>query len=243
MSKFGKNSRQITDRQEITDLLLVAQLYRWVLSYSPVGSENVVSHTTELVGMDGEANSLTVSSEVKYSGIEPGESILFRAQSGGINIRFESSIIQVGGNVLSMRLFSDCRIEFPESVTVNQLRGAVRVNFMNLANIPVTYFTEAGYQLGGLVEDLSTTGAKISFRGNLKYQFKASQIISDCKMMLPDKSNIDTRIKVLGFVYNQNKDVSYIRCQFLEMSEDSVLLIKELIDRALKNAALEVAVA
>ncbi|HAJ77043.1 MAG TPA: hypothetical protein DCM64_11395 [Gammaproteobacteria bacterium] len=144
MPEFGKNSRQITDRQEITDLLLVAQLYRWILSYAPVDSENVVSHTTELVGMDGEANSLTVSSEVKYSGIEPGESIVFRAQSGGINIRFESSIIQVGGNVLTMRLFSDCRIKFPESVTVNQLRGAVRVNFMNLASIPVTYFTEEG---------------------------------------------------------------------------------------------------
>jgi PAS domain S-box-containing protein len=114
---------------------------------------------------------------------------------------------------------------------------------LDLANIPVTYFTEAGSQLGGLVKDLSTTGAKISFRGNLKYQFKASQIISDCKMMLPDESNIDTRIKALGFVYNQEKDASYIRCQFLEMSDDSSLLIKDLIDRALKNAHSESAVA
>lgn len=239
MSQFGRCSRQISDQQEISDLLLVAQLYRWIFSYALVDSENIVSHTTELVGIDADAGTLTVSSEVKYSGIQPGEPITFRAQSGGINIRFQSKIIQVGGNVLSMRLFSDCRVEFPESITVNQLRGAVRVNFMNLTNIPVTYLTENGTHLKGVVQDLSTSGAKIKFKGNLKYQFKDSRIISDCQMMLPDESSIKSRIKVLGFIYDPKNDVSYIRCQFLEMDHDAALRIKELISKSLESANVD----
>ena len=188
--------------------------------------------------MDADSRALTVSSEVKYSGIQPGEPIIFRAQSGGINIKFQSSIIQVGGNALSMRLFSNCRIEFPESITVNQLRSAVRVNFSNLANVPVTYLKDRGSLLQGTVQDLSTSGAKISFKGNLKYQFKEDQIIADCQMMIPTQAVVKARIKVLGFVYDEKQDVSYIRCQFLEMDQDSALHVKQLIEQSLRDISV-----
>lgn len=232
MSESGSSSRDIRDPAEIESILELAKSHRWNFSYMVSSERRQSSHTTELVNVNARAGSLTVGSEVKYSGLEADVPVTFRAQSGGISVQFESAMIGVRGNALSNRLFSECRILFPESMKFTQLRKAIRVEAKDLDDIQVTVFAN-GLRLQGSVADLSTTGTKIRFEGNLTYQFQKSRIITDCRMSLPDGSAVEARVKVLGFVFDREKNVSYLRCYFLEIREEKELLLSELIENAL----------
>lgn len=141
-------------------------------------------------------------------------------------------MLGIGGNALSNRLFSECRIRFPETIRFTQLRKAIRVDCDDMDDINVTLFANAT-RLQGKVADLSTTGTKIRFAGNLTYQFKQSRMVTDCRMRLPDGSVLEARVKVLGFFYDRDQDISYLRCYFLEIREDKELLLADLIQAAL----------
>lgn len=170
---------------------------------------------------------------MKYSGLEANVTTDFRSQSGGISLEFESQLLG-GDDSLSSRLFSECRIRYPERMRFNQLRHAVRIDCNSIDDILVSLFTEQ-LKLQGKVQDISTTGVKIRFEGNLSYQFNDSRMVTDCRMRLPDGSLIGIRLKVLGFFYDPAEDISYIRCYFLEIREDKEMQLKELINSALQN--------
>lgn len=232
MESPSNSNQDITNPSEIAEILRVAKSHRWALSYSVTTGSRVTSHSTELVEVNPGSHSITVSSEVKYSGLEPGFPVTFRAQSGGISLQFDSRLIGGSGNALADRLFSECQIAWPERIRFNQLRKAVRVDCDNLDDISVTLFTNE-LRLQGKVKDLSATGVKIRFAGNLSYQFKQSRIVTDCRMRMPDGEILEARLKVLGFTYDPEQDISYIRCFFLEIHEDHELKIEDLINSAL----------
>jgi len=232
MESSNNNNREVTDPKEIEEILRVALSHRWSFSYSVTTGRRITSHTSELVSLQPDANTITVGSEVKYSGLQPGYPVTFRAQSGGISLQFDSRLIGGKGNALSNRLFSECRIEYPDRLRFNQLRKAVRVDANSLDDIHVTLFAN-DMRLKGKVQDISATGTKVRFGGNLSYQFKQSRMVTDCQMRLPDGAIIEARLKVLGFYYDRDRDVSYIRSYFLEIREENELKLEELINSAL----------
>ena len=239
MDSPGHYNKEITDPKEIAEILRVALSHRWNFSYSVTTGRRITSHTTELVALQPETGTITVGSEVKYSGLQPGYPVTFRAQSGGISLQFDSRLIGGKGNALSNRLFSECRIEYPDRIRFNQLRKAVRVDANTLDDIHVTLFAN-DMRLKGKVQDISATGTKIRFDGNLSYQFKQSRIVTDCQMRLPDDTVIEARLKVLGFYFDRDRDLSYIRSYFLEMREENELKLEELINSALTRMSDQV---
>lgn len=222
----------IDDTREIAAILELALSHRWSFSYTVSSERRPASHTTELVSINPQGGTITVGSEVKYSGLGPEAIVTFRAQSGGISLMFESQLIGIGGNALSNRLFSECRIRYPSAIKFAQLRKAIRVDCNDIDDILVTVFAN-GMRLQGKAADLSTSGTKIRFEGNLSYQFKQSRIVTDCRMRLPDGTIVESRVKVLGFFYDREQDVSYLRCYFLEIREDKEILLDDLIQTAL----------
>lgn len=240
MESPGNNANQaVTEPEEIAEILRVALSHRWSFSYSVTTGRRITSHTTELVSLQPEAGTITVGSEVKYSGLQAGYPVTFRAQSGGISLQFDSRLIGGKGNVLSNRLFSECRIEYPSQLRFNQLRKAVRVDANAIDDIHVNLFAN-DLRLKGKVQDISATGTKIRFDGNLSYQFKQSRIVTDCQMRLPNEEVIEARLKVLGFFYDRDRDVSYIRGYFLEIRDENELKLGELINAALANQPSQV---
>jgi c-di-GMP-binding flagellar brake protein YcgR len=235
MDPINKQFQDIADVTEIGALLRLAHRHRWNFSYTVESERRHASHNTELVAVNSEGRTMTVGSEVKYSGLQPEMPVTFRAQSGGISLQFDSEMIGVGGNALSNRLFSECRFRFPEAVKFTQLRKAIRVDCESIDDISVTVFAN-GTRLQGKVADLSTTGTKIRFQGNLSYQFKNSRIVTDCRMRLPDGAVLEARVKLLGFFYDRKLDISFLRCYFLEIREDREVLLEELIQAALADS-------
>lgn len=226
--------RYIKDRQDIAGILQIAQDYQWVLAYSALGEIRSAFGDTKLVRLEPDRDSIAIGSEVRSADLIPGNRISFQAQSGGIHFRFESKLIPPKGNAVISRFFSDCRIEFPEAIQYAQLRQAIRVNLSDRANIQVTFFTDKGSYLCGLVKDISSTGMKIKFHGNFCYQFKQSRTINDCHLLLPDGTNVITKVKALGLIHDEKTDVSLIRCQFLEMEEDGEARLNDFIDSTLQ---------
>ncbi len=223
----------LDDPAELREVFRVAHSHRWPITYSVTTGQRVSSHTTELLKVEPTKGTLTVSSEMKYSGLQPSVPTGFRSQSGGIVIEFESQLLG-GNNTLSDRLFSECRIRYPATIKFSQLRNAVRIDCNSMDEILVTLFTEQ-LRLQGKVQDISATGVKIRFSGNLSYQFKHSRIVTDCHMRLPDGTIVEARLKVLGFTYDQDQDISYIRCYFLAIKEDEEMKLEELMREALER--------
>ena len=58
--------------------------------------------------------------------------------------------------------------------------------------------------------------------------------IADCQLLLPDGSLVLTRTQIVGTVYDEAKDISYVRCKYLGLNqydEKSLeLLISERVD-------------
>ncbi len=233
MDTPSKRNQELDNPAEIGEVLRVAHSHRWPLIYSVYSGQRTSSHTAEILKVEPEKGTLTLSSDVKYSGLVPNITTDFRSQSGGISLEFESSLLG-GDDSLSSRLFSECRIRYPERMRFNQLRHAVRIDCNSIDDILVSLFTEE-VKLQGKVQDISTTGVKIRFQGNLSYQFNDSRMVTDCRMRLPDGSLMGARLKVLGFFYDPAEDISFIRCYFLEIREDEELHLKELIESAIQN--------
>lgn len=226
-----RNSRDITSAVEIQDILNLARSHRWSFSYVVSSERRQTSHTTEIVSIDSQAGIIVVGSEVKYSGLIANVPVLFRAQSGGISLQFETQLIGVEGNALANRLFIECQLRYPKEIRFAQMRKAIRINCNDIDDIQVTLFADET-TLNGEVADISETGAKICFEGNLSYRFQDSRMVTDCHLRLPDGALLDVRVKILGFIYDKQTDISYLRCYFLEILDDRQIKLKALINRA-----------
>ena len=229
----SRRNQELDNPSEIYEVLRVAMSHRWPLVYTIKSGQRTSSHTAELLKVEPRKGTLTLSSDVKYSGLEANVPTDFQSQSGGIRLEFQSSLLG-GDDSLSNRLFSECRIRYPETMRFNQLRHAARIDCNSMDDILVSLFTE-DLKLQGKVQDISTTGVKVRFEGNLAYQFKHSRMVTDCRMRLPDGAILSARLKILGFFYDPESDISYIRCYFLEISEDKEMQLKELINAALDS--------
>lgn len=235
MTSSLANSKEITDPADIAEIFRVAHSHRWPMNYSVMSGQRLTSHSTELVKVEPNKGSITVSSEVKYSGVKPATPVTFRSRSGGICLEFESELIG-GSDSLADRLFSECRFKYPDRIQFQQQRSAVRVDCNGIEDILITLFSEHA-QLHGKAHDISRTGVKIRLEGNLGNEFQRSRIVSDCQMRLPDGSIMKARLKVLGFSYDEKQNLSFIRCYFLEIHEEKELKLEELINTALQSSS------
>lgn len=225
------SSRMINSAVEILDILNLAKSHRWSFSYLVSSERRQTSHTTEIVSTDSQAGIVVVGSEVKYSGLAANTPVIFRAQNGGISLQFETQLIGMDENVLANRLFIQCQIRYPEEIRFAQMRRASRIDCHAIDDILVTLFA-GETTLNGEVVDISETGAKIRFEGNLSYRFQDSRMVTDCHLRLPYGTVLDARVKILGFVYDKQTDISYLRCYFLEIRKDRKIKLQQLISCA-----------
>ena len=235
MGEKHGTSRLMDNQQEIADILQVAISHNWNFSYSVADMVPGVSFNTELLGVDPDFESVTIGSEVKYIGLKDYEEIHFRSQSGGLSIKFDSHLLPSSGGRLTNKLLGECRIAYPKHVQYTQLRQAVRVNFARLQEIPVTVFLNDGSHVTGIVDDMSVTGLRAKFPGPKVKNIDTDQPITDCILLLPDKSSVGARVQILGALHDMQKETSFLRFRFLQFNDDAELKLEELINSSLER--------
>lgn len=228
-------TRNIENPQEIAELLRVAIAHNWNFSYSVADMVPGVSFNTELLAVDPDLATVTIGSEVKYIGLKEYDPIKFRSQSGGLSLQFISKLLPSAGTRTTSKLLGECRIVFPESVLYSQLRQAVRVNFSKLHEIPVTLFLADGTHITGLVDDMSVTGLRARFNDRRVKNLESKCAITDCVLMLPDKSNVRARVEVLGTLQDLEKNTCFLRFRFLQFNDDAEMKVGELITASLER--------
>jgi c-di-GMP-binding flagellar brake protein YcgR len=237
MSDDGGHSEEIVERAQIHDILHTAHIHQWPLYYMSIVKNHLDSQSTKLLGIDANSRTFTVRPDSLNSlDLSRGNQILFRANSGGISVIFEATMNSPARGEGSTDAPKFVEFEYPEVIRFKQLRKAIRINFTDIEDIPVTSFAEFGVYHQGSVVDMSESGAKISFKGNLEKLMTGSEIISDCQMLLPDHSSISNRIGVLDVRYDESQNRSFLRCKFLEFRRDSEVKLKNLIKEMLLPA-------
>ncbi|HJN94692.1 MAG TPA: PilZ domain-containing protein [Gammaproteobacteria bacterium] len=236
MESSSDNSRKITVTEEICDILQAALTHGWNFSYLAMVNHHLSSHCSELVDVNPELVTLSVAGDALYEAATTAtDGIVFRAQNGGILIVFTSTLLPLEKNQVSNSDSRVCLFEFPASLRFSQLRKAIRISYSKQQNIPVTFFASLGVRFQGSVVDISAIGAKIRFDGNISDLLESSEIIADCQIRLPDESLLEARARVLGHLYDSEQDISYLRCQYLDLNMNSELQLKNLIDDALRQ--------
>lgn len=240
MELSNGKTREILDGAEIQEILNSALIHEWSFSYLSMVRNHLNSHSTKLYGVDPEVGTITVSADILDALAESStNTVFFRARSGGISVVFKSALIMPADTTTFIKKPKFCEFEFPETLQYSQQRKAIRINLKDRQDIPVTLFVNLGVRYQGKVVDISETGTKIVFEGNLANQLEGSEIITDCQMLMPDESCIENRVRVLGVNFDEKSNQSYLRCEYVETNMSSEAQIKKLISDAINDLSLQ----
>ena len=225
----NEDSREITEPSEINDVLEQARNFDWIFDFLVLTGSKVSSIPAEIVSFDEASSALTMLGDFSKLNNGKKSKAYFRATNGGLSIVFQS-MLKDSSEVLTGRL---CNFRAPTSIRFSQQRSAVRIAFNKEQSIPVSFYANADNFFTGKVVDLSETGAKIKFIGNILEHTNLAEIIADCRLKLPCEMIIESRVQVLGTVYDEATDISYVRCKFLQLHDNSELQLKQFIFHSL----------
>lgn len=231
LDNTNEDSRELTEPGEINIILDQACNFDWNFDFLALKGSKVSSFPTKIVSFDENSNTLTMLGEFSKLSRNVKNKTYFRATSGGLSITFHCTQ-KNSSEVLTGKL---CNFRTPGSIRFSQLRSAVRINFNKEQNIPVSFYANTENFYSGKVVDLSETGAKIKFVGNILEHTQISEIIADCKLKLPSDMIIESRVQVLGCVYDETADISFVRCKFLQLNDNNELQLKQFIYHSLSR--------
>ena len=92
---------------------------------------------------------------------------MFRAQSGGVSIIFQSVLNLASQEDPLSKTSSVHHFDLPHKIACTQLRKTVRVNLEAISEVPVVLYLVSGALIEGSVIDISTTGSKFKVNQDL----------------------------------------------------------------------------
>ena len=232
LKNSSQGNREISDPNEIQDALDLARKFDWQFDYLVLSGKKISSYSADLTSVNEAPDTFTVVGDFSNLNSCNTKAVHFRAVSGGLSSVFQCELV----DCIDFFTQKECKFRFPQMIRFSQQRAAVRIDFTTLQNIPVNFYSKTNELFTGNVVDLSETGAKIKFSGKLLDSLKPSEIIDDCKLLLPDEFIIDSRVQIMGCVYDRESDSSHLRCQFLQLHDNSELQLRQFIYQYLSES-------
>lgn len=225
MNAINLTDGDITHRKEIIQLLRMAISQKWAFSYVRTQGKKVSSQEMELVGVKANEGLFTVGYEASISQMEASAPLMFRAQSGGVSIIFQS-VLHISPEEDSLsKTSSHYHFDLPYKIACTQLRKTVRVNLEAITEVPVVLYLVNGALIEGSVIDISTAGAKFKVNQDLGQELKEPQDLDACKVSLPNEETLQTGAHLIGMDNDSESGTCYLRCQFVHMrTQDEEML-------------------
>ncbi len=232
MHELNLTDGDLTHRQEIVQLLKMSIEQQWQYSYVTKIRNRVATHSLRLVSINVHGATFCVESENMDAATLKGKPVMFRAQSGGVSIVFQSQLDP--GSDPDSHNSSLFNFGLPYKIACTQLRKTVRVNLDARREVPVVLYLTNGAMLEGTVMDISTSGAKFRVNKNLGNELRNLQIVDACKISLTDELTLQCGVQLIGMINDEEASISFLRSQFVHMkTEDEDKL------EAFINATLE----
>lgn len=225
MDTLNLSDGDITHRKEVIALLNMAISQKWQFSYLRAAGKKVSSQALELVAVNAAEGTFSVSRDPGIVPMELNDSLMFRAQSGGVSIIFQSVLGEAVELDPSVKSSSLHHFGLPYKIACTQLRKTVRVNLEAMPEVPVVLYLVNGALLEGTVIDISTSGAKFKVNQDLGQELRDMQVLDACKVSLPNDQALQTGAQLMDMVNDPDSGTSYLRCQFVHMrTQDEEML-------------------
>lgn len=233
MHELNLTDGDLTHRQEIVQLLKMSIDQQWQYSYLTKIGKRVSTHSLRLVSVNVSEASFCVDSDDMDAASLAGKSIMFRAQSGGVSIVFQSRLTdETDPETHSSSLFN---FGLPYKIACTQLRKAVRVNLEARREVPVILYMTTGAMLEGTVMDISTSGAKFRVNKNLGNELRNLQIVDACKITLSDELTLQCGLQLIGMINDEEASISFLRSQFVHMKGEDEDRLEAFINKTLQE--------
>ncbi|PCJ19258.1 MAG: hypothetical protein COA96_16335 [SAR86 cluster bacterium] len=220
MNTLDIGNGDIIHRKEILQLLKMVISQKWSFSCVIQVKKRVATHALQLVSLNDLEGTLCVSPDPAISNMSVDDSLMFRAQSGGVSIIFQSQMVEASGAESMAGRSSLQYFGLPYKIVCTQLRKTLRANLESIADVaevPVTLYLMNGALKEGSVMDISTAGAKFRFKEDLKQELRNPETVDACKIKLSNGVVIQTDVQLMGMVNDQEANLTFLRCQFVRM--------------------------
>ena len=167
METINISDGDITHRQEIIQLLRMAIEQQWSMSYVTTVKNRVSTHSLYLVSFNALDGTVLVSGK-NLDAINPGQTIMFRGQSGALAVVFQSRKVDHETGVKLHDSDSIFEFDIPYKIACTQLRKTLRVNVDSIYEVPAVLYMVNGAMIDSVLMDISTSGAKFRVDENLK---------------------------------------------------------------------------
>lgn len=225
MNALNLTDGDISHRKEIIQLLKMAISQKWAFSYVRPEGKKIVSQALELVGVKANEGTFSVGHEPSILETDTSGPLMFRAQSGGVSIIFQSLLRESHEDSTEAKSSALHHFELPYKVVCTQLRKTVRVNLEAITEVPVVLYLVSGALIEGTVIDISTSGAKFKVDKDLGQELSNPEVLDACKVSLPNDQSLQSGAQLIGMVNDSESDTSYLRCQFVHMrTQDEEML-------------------
>lgn len=152
------------------------------------GSSEIFS--TAIVETDLKSRSFLLDQVYPYTGndlIRSGKRFTIKSDSDGILIEF-----RVDGRIMYQPKKGLYRAELPSEVLYLQRRNAYRVNILPAHNINLLLkMNDQQGDLAGTLVDLSSTGFKVRFKGNVKKRIQEQGVFSQARVRFNREHDMD----------------------------------------------------
>lgn len=232
METINISDGDITHRQEIIQLLHMAIEQQWSMSYVTTVKNRVSTHSLYLVSVNALDGTVSVSGK-NLDAIKPGQTIMFRGQSGALAVVFQSRKVDHETGVKLHDSDSIFEFDIPYKIACTQLRKTLRVNVDSIYEVPAVLYMVNGAMIDSVLMDISTSVAKFRVDKNLKKELNSMQMVDACKITLPDGVVIQTGVQLIQMINDEQADLSLLRCQFIHMKPKEENKLEEFIEGAL----------
>ncbi len=225
MNALNLTDGDITLRKEIVQILKMALTQNWALSYVTTVKNRVSSQPLQFVSVNAQEGTFCVGFDPVISQMDTSDSLMFRAQNGGVSIIYQSRLLEFPGDPSLTKISSLHHFELPYKIACTQLRKTIRVNLESVAKVPVTLYLVNGALIEGVVMDISTSGVKLIVSQDLGQESNDLQIVDACKISLPNGQALQTAAQLIGMINDEESNISFLRCEFVQMrSQDEEML-------------------
>ncbi|MDD9890542.1 MAG: PilZ domain-containing protein [Gammaproteobacteria bacterium] len=236
MSALTLKEGNIFSTREILELLNMALLHKWNFSYLSIAKNHVSSKPITLMSIDPANGTFGIDSEIMNSNQASHNSILFRAQCGGMSIVFNAAPATSTGDITTNKSLLECQIRLPDEIRISQQRKAVRVDVSSGKTIPVILCSSENVRVQGAIIDISKTGAKIQLGQEMADKLSDIEYIDALRIRLPGDDIIQCQAQIVGAAFDHDHDVTIVRCQFTDMKAHDLRLLNRLINATIESS-------
>ncbi len=236
MSIVRIDDRSVTHRQEILELLELAQSQQWDFTCVNMVKNHAVSRKMEILSIEPEMAAFGVDTNIIEEGEQNSEKALFRMFNGGLSVIFRSSPTGDSIAVDGSKSKKAHLIQLPYEMRCTQLCRAARASLDQDSDVPVIMCNERGERHRGRVVDISLCGTKFRFPGDLRGEFYEFAFIETCKIRLPDGTVMRVTANVMGLDYDSRSDETLMRCRMSKVKRKDEIVLENLIQNRLETS-------